>query len=121
MQKAVKKGDIPLVLGYVFAANLDNPGLQEAFNRCLETPMTQAELERLLASFKKVKQETGTTPVKKKPFAGLYLSMRNTKISLAKGGSYQQADLMKLRDDLTALAVLIDQRIQDLGSQAGGA
>jgi hypothetical protein len=40
--------------GYIFAANLDNPGLTETFNAALTKPMTNAALENKLASFKKV-------------------------------------------------------------------
>jgi hypothetical protein len=113
---AVKNGAIPVSIGYIFAANLDNPGLQKAWASFLEAPMTQAQLEQLLASFVKTPGTTTTPKVKPPPFAGLYLSMRNTKISFTKGRVYPQGDLEKLRDDLKSLTELVEQKIQALAA-----
>ena len=81
IKSAVKEGKIGVSQGYVFAANLDNPGLMETFNSVLETP-TNPALENNLASYKKKKQNTSS--VKSKPFAGFYQSLKYVRATVEK-------------------------------------
>jgi ParB-like chromosome segregation protein Spo0J len=108
---AVKEGQITVSQGYIFAANLDNPGLTETFNAAITTPMTNAALENKLAAFKKVTRSL--SGMKPKPFAKFYLSLRSVKTSVTKSaGKYQKSDLEKLLNDLRAMAALVEEKLQ---------
>jgi ParB-like chromosome segregation protein Spo0J len=108
---AVKEGQITVSQGYIFAANLDNPGLTETFNAALTTPMTNAALENKLAAFKKVTRSL--SGMKPKPFAKFYLSLRSVKTSVTKSADkYKKSDLEKLLNDLRAMAALVEEKLQ---------
>jgi ParB-like chromosome segregation protein Spo0J len=108
---AVKEGQITVSQGYIFAANLDNPGLTETFNAALTTPMTNAALENKLAAFKKVTRSL--SGMKPKPFVKFYLSLRSVKTSITKSaGKYKKSDLEKLLNDLKAMTALVEEKLQ---------
>jgi len=115
IQTAVKEGLITVSQGYIFAANLDNPGLMETFNASLATPMTNTALANKLASFTKVTRSL--SGMKPKPFAKFYLSLRSVKTSITKSaGKYQKSDLEKLLNDLKAVASLVEEKLQASGT-----
>ena len=76
-------------------------------------PMTNAELEQTLATCRK---QAKNSPIKTKSEAALekfHLAIRNIKTSLsASDNSFQQSELETLRDDLKALADLVEQQLQ---------
>jgi ParB-like chromosome segregation protein Spo0J len=110
MQDAVKRDRINVSLGYIFAANLDNPALRDVFNACLEKPMTQAAVESKLAAA--VKGASATRKATSTPLLKFAYSMKSIKTTLAKNaGNYKQADLEKLRDDLKSLTDLVEQQL----------
>jgi ParB-like chromosome segregation protein Spo0J len=115
IQAAVKEGLITVSQGYIFAANLDNPGLMETFNAALATSLTNAALESKLAAFTKVTRSlSGMRP---KPFAKFYLSLRSVKTSITKSaGKYKKSDLEKLLSDLKAVTTLLEEKLQAPGT-----
>jgi len=113
IKAAVKHGTLPLSQGYIFAANLDNPGLMETFNKVLAAPMTNVELEKALAACKLTKKTQAKTKTENKPLVKFNLAIKNIKTSLtASDNSFQQSDLETLRDDLKALTDLVEQQLQ---------
>ena len=82
IKTAAKEGKIGVSQGYIFAANLDNPGLMETFQSVLETPITNVALENKLASYKKKKRDTSSA--KAKPFTGFYQSIKNVRATVEK-------------------------------------
>ena len=107
IKSTVKEGKIGVSQGYIFAANLDNPGLMETFQSVLEAPMTNVALENKLTSYTKKKRDTNS--VKAKPFAGFYQSIKNVKATVEKEkDNVQQSDLEQLLSELRALTELVE-------------
>jgi ParB family chromosome partitioning protein len=112
IQDAVKKGLIGVSQGYIFAANLENPGLMEVFNTILEKPVTNAALTSMLKSYTKVKRDLSS--MKPKPFAKYYPNLRAMKTAIEKGkGKFARSDLEKLLNDLRTVCALVEQQVQD--------
>ena len=108
IKSAVKEGKIGVSQGYIFAANLDNPGLMETFKSILEKPVTNASLESKLASFTKKKRDL--SGMKAKPFEKFYLSMKSVKSQVKKNSDrFQKSDLEKLLTELHTLTALLEQ------------
>ena len=80
--------------------------------RYMVKPMTNAELEKALAASKQVKnpQVKTKTEISLEKF---HLAIKHIKTSItASDNSFQQSDLETLRDDLKALADIVDQQLQ---------
>jgi ParB-like chromosome segregation protein Spo0J len=115
IKSAVKDGTIGVSQGYIFAANLDNPGLMETFKSILEKPVINASLESKLASFTKKKRDL--SGMKPKPFEKFYLSMKSVKSQVKKNSDrFQKSDLEKLLTDLRALTALLEQIKEEAAS-----
>ncbi|MCX5854734.1 MAG: hypothetical protein NTZ24_09260, partial [Deltaproteobacteria bacterium] len=116
IKAAVKDGTIGVSQGYIFAANLDNPGLMETFKSILEKPVTNASLESKLDSFTKKKRDL--SGMKSKPFEKFYLSMKSVKTQVKKNSArFQKSDLEKLLTELHALTALLEQIKGGVASQ----
>ncbi len=112
IQSAVKKGLIGVSQGYIFAANLDNPGLMEVFNAIQEKPVTNAALTSMLKACTKVKRDL--SGMKPKPFAKYYPNLRAMKTAIEKGkGKFARTDLEKLLNDLRTVCALVEQQVQE--------
>jgi ParB family chromosome partitioning protein len=122
IQDAVKKGRIGVSQGYIFAANLENPGLMEVFNTIQEKPVTNVALTSMLKSYTKVKRDL--SGMKPKPLTKQNNSLRSIKTVITKGaGKYARVDLEKLLLNLRELCTLVEAQMQaaDSGSTAGSA
>lgn len=117
IQEAVRKGLIGVSQGYIFAANLENPGLMEVFNTILEKPVTNATLTSMLKAYTKVKKEV--SGAKAKPFAKYYPNLRAMSDAIAKGrGTFAKTDLETLLDDLRTICIIVEQQLQEADSPA---
>ena len=120
IQDVVKKGLIGVSQGYIFAANLENPGLMEVFNTILEKPVTNAALTSMLKACTKVKRDL--SGMKPKPFATYYPKLRAMKTTIEKGkGKFTRTDLEKLLDNLRTLCDLVEQQVQEAPATESGA
>ncbi len=58
IQDAISSGKLPVSQGYIFAANLGSPDFFAIFDEIMETPVTNAKLEKMLTAYKKVKPKS---------------------------------------------------------------
>jgi hypothetical protein len=117
IQDAVRKGLVGVSQGYIFAANLENPGFMEVFNIILEKPVTNATLTSMLKAYTKVKKDL--SGMKPKPFAKYYPNLRAMKTAIEKGkGKFARTDLEKLLSDLRTVCALVEQQVQEAPSPA---
>jgi hypothetical protein len=117
IQEAVRKGLIGISQGYIFAANLDNPGLMEVFNSIPEKPVTNAALTSMLKAYTKDKKDVSGG--KAKPFTKYYPNLRAMSDAIAKGrGTFAKTDLENLLDDLRTICIIVEQQLQEADSSA---
>jgi ParB family transcriptional regulator, chromosome partitioning protein len=115
IQDAVRYGKIPVTHAYLFAAELDNPGLTAIFKSLLEKPLTVEALKRRLNEARK--GDTGQNVVKSDTIATYRRNIKNFRVSLQlqKGKlTIEQADTL-LTDLREVLAI-----IEGLKAEAGG-
>ena len=55
IQDVISAGKLSVSQGYLFAANLGNPDFFTIFDEIMETPVTNAKLEKMLTAYKKAK------------------------------------------------------------------
>ena len=109
IQDALRYGKIPLSHAYLFAAELDNPGLMTIFKSLLEKPLTYEALKRRLNEARKQEADQAGT-VKADTVSGYRRSFKNIRVSLQlqKGKlTDEQADT--LLTDLRELQSLVEQ------------
>jgi hypothetical protein len=112
IQDAVSVGTLPVSQGYLFAANLGSPDFFTIFNKIIETPVTNAKLEKMLTAYKKAKPGlSGPKPVSmKKKVAGIEAAKSYFE---EKAGMYAKSDLLTFLDRLRSLTLLIEQQIEN--------
>ena len=103
IQGSVKKGEIGVSQGYIFAANLENPGLMTVFESVLANPVTNKRLTELL----KKAAEGGETQAEEAPapFNSLYGTIR-TAVNRLESGKVLY-DVIELENLLLQLKSLI--------------
>jgi ParB-like chromosome segregation protein Spo0J len=103
IQDSVKKGEIGVSQGYLFAANLENPGLMTVFESVLANPVTNKRLTELL----KKAAEGGEAQAEEvpAPFNSLYGTIR-TAVNRLESGKVLY-DVIELENLLLQLKSLI--------------
>ncbi|MCX5820009.1 MAG: ParB/RepB/Spo0J family partition protein [Deltaproteobacteria bacterium] len=103
IRDSVKKGEIGVSQGYLFAANLENPGLMTVFEGVLANPVTNKRLTELL----KKAAEGGEAQAEEAPapFNSLYGTIRTAVNSLESGKV--RYDVIELENLLLQLKSLI--------------
>jgi hypothetical protein len=111
IQEAISAGKLPLSQGYLFAANLGSPDFFTIFDEIMETPVTNAVLEKKLTTYKRRKaKSTDQKPVPMKiKVAGLQTIESYFK---TKGKTYTKPDLQAFLDELKVLTSLIEEQIE---------
>jgi hypothetical protein len=110
IQAAIRQGMLPVSQGYLFAANMDCPGLMLIFTNIMKTPVTYITLNNLLTAYKKVKPTSG---VMKLPFMTKQVaSLRSFESRIEMGfAKYTKPDLITLLDELHVFCALVELRI----------
>ena len=103
IQDSVRKGTIGVSQGYIFAANLENPGLMAVFEGVVANPATNRRLTELL----KKAAEGGEAQAKEAPapFKSLYGTIR-TAVNRLESGKILY-DVIELENLLLQLKSLI--------------
>jgi ParB-like chromosome segregation protein Spo0J len=103
IQDSVKKGAIGVSQGYLFAANLENPGLMTVFESVLASPVTNRRLTELLK--KAAEGGEAQTEEAPAPFNSLYGTIR-TAVNRLESGKVLY-DVIELENLLLQLKSLI--------------
>lgn len=113
IQEALKAGTLPVSQGYIFAENLDNPGLMAVFEEVLRNPVTMETLKARLKAAAQAGEGEGQElpPV----FRALYTSIRTTTDKLLSGKV--RFDLIEL-ENLHLQLMALDEVV--LRAKAGG-
>jgi len=109
IRDALSLGKINVSQGYIFAEELDNPGLMSIFTSLLEKPLTNEALKRRLVEARRAAAGQAAA-VKGDTVAGYRRSFKNVRVSLQmqKGQlTIQQADV--ILSDLKELVALVEQ------------
>jgi len=109
IRDALSLGKINVSQGYIFAEELDNPGLMRVFVSLQETPLTNEALKRRLVEARRAAAGQAAA-VKGDTVAGYRRSFKNVRMSLQqqKGQlTIQQADV--ILSDLKELVALVEQ------------
>ena len=120
IQDAISAGNLPVSQGYLFAANLGSPDFFTIFDEIMETPVTNAVLEKKLTAYKKAKhlpsgavaggKSTDRKPI---PTKTKVASLQTTKTYFEEKASlYAKSDLQTLLDELRAFTSFIEQQIE---------
>ncbi|MCX5813386.1 MAG: ParB/RepB/Spo0J family partition protein [Proteobacteria bacterium] len=113
IQASIQAGNLLVSQGYLFAANLECPDLENIFDAVIKTPVTNATLERMLTAYKEVKPDPNNTkPVSvKKQVKGL-ISIKTT---FDKGlGTYIREDVEKYLYDLQVFCDHVQQQMPNI-------
>jgi len=110
VRQALRTGQIGVTQGYLFAEDVDNPGLMTIFNDLLTTPVTNETLKKQLEAYKK---SAAGRPKSYRPFQGIYLSIKNAGATVSDTAApVTKADLTKLLGELKALTTQVETRLQ---------
>jgi ParB family transcriptional regulator, chromosome partitioning protein len=111
IQDVIFSGKLPVSQGYLFAANLGSPDFFTIFDEIMETPVTNAVLEKKLTAYKRRKPES--TDPKPIPMKIKVASIEAAKTYFEeKAGMYPKSDLQTFLDELKVLSSLIEQQIK---------
>jgi ParB/RepB/Spo0J family partition protein len=120
IQEAISAGKLPVSQGYLFAANLGSPDFFIIFDEIMETPVTNAVLEKKLTAYKRKKHLPSgavaggkSTDQKPVPMKIKIASLQSIESYFQKkAGMYAISDLQKYLDELKTLTSLIEQQIE---------
>jgi ParB-like chromosome segregation protein Spo0J len=117
IQTAVKEGTITVSQGYIFAANLDSPGLMRIFNDALNKPMTNNALTMaFVAAAQADKAKTAKQP---QPVQRLRNNIKSVRtiidLQVSKLAPKEMTDLLA---DLESLAQLVRQEMDRQANEA---
>jgi len=129
IQDVISSGTLSVSQGYLFAANLGSPDFFTIFDEIMETPVTNAKLEKMLVAYKKAKHlpsgaVAGGLPSsvlvggksadqKPVPIKIKVASLQSIESYFQKkAGMYAKSDLQKYLDELKVLSSLIEQQIE---------
>ena len=116
LQEALRTGRIGISQGYIFSDYLDNPELLDIFHNLLMTPVTNEKLKQQLDAF--ARRAKGGRPRTYRPFLGISASIKAADATLSdQTKPVTKDDLTKLLDELRALAVKVETRLQALPSE----
>jgi ParB family chromosome partitioning protein len=120
IQDTIRTGAIPVSQGYIFADNLDNPGLRQVLEAVVANPVTNKELIRMLKKAGATGMENAGRPAI--PFKAVYTSLRTATKEL-EGGKilYEAAALDELLVQLNALIALVEKAKEGGGTAAAPA
>jgi ParB family transcriptional regulator, chromosome partitioning protein len=113
IQEALKTGALPVTQGYTFAAHLDNPNHMKIFAEVMANPVTNAALEKMLATKPKAVKETKPTT--------LTLTRQSKAVdtwttNIGKDAKvYTREDLTSFREKLQTLCEMVDKKIGGIG------
>ena len=111
IQEAISAGKLPVSQGYLFAANLGSPDFFTIFDEIIETPVTNAVLEKKLTAYKRRKPKS--TDPKPIPMKTKVASIESTKSYFEKKASlYAKSDLQTLLDELRAFTSFIEKQVE---------
>ncbi len=138
IQEAISSGKLPVSQGYLFAANLGSPDFFTIFDEIMETPVTNAKLEKMLIAYKKAKHLPssvlvgglpssvlvgglpssvlvgGKSPSKPMPMKKKVVVLQNAKSYFEKkAGMYTKQDLQTFLDELRVLVSFMEEQIQE--------
>ncbi len=109
IQDAISTGKLPVSQGYLFSANLGSPDFFTIFDEIMETPVTNAVLEKKLTANKRRKPKTEPKPI---PMKIKVASLQATKTYFEeKTGMYTKDDLQILAEELKSFLTSIEQQI----------
>jgi len=129
IQDTIAAGKLPVSQGYIFAANLGSPDFFTIFDEVMETPVTNAKLEKMLTAYKKAKHLPSSVlvgglpsgvlvggkstyqkpiPIKKK-----VVVLQNAKSYFEKKtGMYAKSDIQTFINELRILASFMEEQLQ---------
>jgi ParB family transcriptional regulator, chromosome partitioning protein len=111
IQDVISIGTLPVSQGYLFAANLGSPDFFTIFDEIMETPVTNAVLEKKLTAYKRRKPEL--TDQKPMPMKIKVASIEASKSYFEKKtGMYTKNDLQTLAEELKTFLASIEQQIE---------
>jgi hypothetical protein len=111
IQDVISNGKLPVSQGYLFAANLGSPDFFTIFDEIMETPVTNAVLEKKLTAYKRRKPES--TDPKPIPMKIKVASIDAAKTYFEKKtGMYTKNDLQTLAEELKTFLASIEQQIE---------
>ncbi|MCX5806239.1 MAG: ParB/RepB/Spo0J family partition protein [Proteobacteria bacterium] len=111
IQDVISAGTLPVSQGYLFAANLGTPDFFTIFDEILETPVTNAVLEKKLTAYKRRKPKS--TEPKPIPMKIKVASLQTIESYFEKKtGMYAKSNLQTFLDELKVLSSLIEQQIK---------
>ncbi len=119
IQDTISVGKLPVSQGYIFAANLGSPDFFTIFDEIMETPVTNAKLEKMLTAYKKAKHLPssvlvgGKSTSKPIPMKKKVAVLQNAKSYFEKKtGMYAKPDLQTFLDELLALVAFMKDQVQ---------
>jgi len=110
IQDVISTGKLPVSQGYLFSANLGSPDFFTIFDEVMETPVTNAVLEKKLTAYKRRKPKTEPKPI---PMKIKVASLHTTKTYFEeKTGMYTKDDLQTLIEELRAFLASVELQAQ---------
>jgi ParB-like chromosome segregation protein Spo0J len=109
IQKAVQEGKIGHTQGYIFAANVNHPGLMDLFEKVLKEPTINDEL---LRRFKKWRSTTTKPAPPSDPVKRYDTSLQSIRSGIEKERAlFKKEDLEKLALNLRALLDFVEEEM----------
>jgi hypothetical protein len=113
LQEALRTGQISVSQGYIFSDYLTNPDLLDIFHNLLVAPVTNEKLKQQLDAF--ARRAKGGRLRTYRPFLGISASIKAADATLSdQTKPVTKDDLTTLLDELRALAVKVETRLQAL-------
>jgi ParB family chromosome partitioning protein len=111
IQEAIVTEKLPVSQGYLFAANLGSPDFFIIFDEIMETPVTNAKLEKMLTAYKR--RKPGPTNQKPMPMKKKVAVLQNAKSYFEKkAGMYATPELQTFIDELKNLLSFMEEQVQ---------
>ncbi|MCX5811438.1 MAG: ParB/RepB/Spo0J family partition protein [Proteobacteria bacterium] len=110
IQEVISNGTLPVSQGYLFAANIGSPDFFTIFDEIMETPVTNAKLEKMLTAYKKAKPKSTSRPI---PIKKKVAVLQNAKSYFEKKtGMYAKPELQTFLDELRVLVSFMEEQFQ---------
>jgi ParB family transcriptional regulator, chromosome partitioning protein len=111
IQDVIASGKLSVSQGYLFAANLGSPDFFTIFDEIMETPVTNAVLEKKLTAYKRRKPEL--TDQKPMPIKKKVTVLQNAKSYFEKKtGMYAKSDIQTFLDELRVLVSFMEKQVE---------